>query len=132
MIERFGSGGVYEAIVGYSRTVRAGDLVLVSGCTATSDDGVVLGPGDPLVQAREALDACERALALAGATLADVVRTRIYVVDVTQWELVGRAHAERFGDARPVTAMVGVVALLHPQMLVEIEAEAYLPRSSER
>ncbi len=132
MIERFGSGGAYEAIVGYSRTVRAGDLVLVSGCTATSEDGVVLGPGDPLVQAREALDACERGLALAGATLADVVRTRIYVVDVTQWELVGRAHAERFGDARPATTMIGVAALIHPQMLVEIEAEAYLPRSSGR
>lgn len=106
--------------------------MLVAGCTATGEDGVVLGPGDAFVQAREALDACERALALAGATLADVVRTRIYLVDVTQWELVGRAHVERFGEARPVTTMVGVAALLHPQMLVEIEAEAYLSRSPGR
>ena len=128
MIERFGSGGPYEALVGYSRTVRAGGFVFVSGCTATSTDGVVLGPGDPRVKAREALDACERALALAGATLADVVRTRIYVVDITQWEVVGRAHAERFGDVRPATTMVGVSSLLDPRLLVEIDADAYLPR----
>lgn len=127
MIERFGSGGRYERLVGYSRTVRAGDVVLVSGCTATSADGVVLGPGDPLTQAREALDACERALALAGAALADVVRTRIYVTDIAHWELVGRAHEERFGDVRPVTTMVEVSALIDPRMLVEIEVEAYLP-----
>ncbi len=128
MIERFGSGGAYESIVGYSRTVRAGDLVLVAGCTATGEDGVVLGVGDAAAQAREALDACERGLALAGARLADVVRTRVYLTDVTQWELVGRVHAERFGDARPVTTMVAVSALLDPRMLVEIEVEAYLPR----
>lgn len=128
MIERFGSGGAYEAIVGYSRTVRAGDLVLVSGCTATGEDGVVLGVGDVAVQAREALDGCERGLALAGARLCDVVRTRVYLTDVTQWELVGRVHAERFGDARPVTTMLAVSALLDPRMLVEIEVEAYLPR----
>ncbi len=127
-IERFGSGGTYEAEIGYSRTVRAGDLVLVSGCTATSAGGVVLGPGDPLAQARAALDACERALALAGAGLADVVRTRMYVTDITQWKLVGQAHAERFGDARPVATMVEVSGLIDPRMLVEIEVEAYLPR----
>lgn len=128
MIERFGSGGAYEAIVGYSRTVRAGDLVLVSGCTATGEDGVVLGVGDAALQARETLDACERGLALAGARLCDVVRTRVYLTDVTQWELVGRVHAERFGDARPVTTMLAVAALLDPRLLVEIEVEAYLPQ----
>ena len=128
MIERYGSGGAFEAVVGYSRTVRAGDLVLVAGCTSLSEDGVVLGPGDAMVQAREALDACERALAQAGATLADVVRTRIYVTDITQWQTVGRAHAERFALARPVTTMVEVSALIDPRMLVEIEVEAYAPR----
>ena len=127
MIERFGSGGPWEAAIGYSRTVRAGDLVLVSGCTAAAEDGVVAGIGDPLAQARAALDACERALALAGAELADVVRTRIHVVDITQWELVGRAHAERFGEIRPAATMVEVTALIDPRMLVEIEVEAFKP-----
>jgi enamine deaminase RidA (YjgF/YER057c/UK114 family) len=128
VIERFGSGGAYESIVGYSRTVRAGDLVLVSGCTATGEDGVVLGVGDAALQAREALDACERGLALAGARLVDVVRTRVYLSDVAHWELVGRVHAERFGAELPVTTILAVAALLHPHMLVEIEVEAYLPR----
>ncbi len=128
MLERFGSGGYYEAIVGYSRTVRAGDLVLVSGCTATGADGVVLGPGDPAVQTDETLDACERGLALAGASLADVVRTRVYLTDVSHWEIVGRAHAERFGEIRPVMTMLAVAALLDPRLLVEIEVEAYVPR----
>jgi len=128
VIERFGSGGAWEAAVGYSRTVRAGDMVLVSGCTAVSEDGVVLGPGDPELQAREALQASERALGLAGATRADVVRTRMYVTDISQWEGVGRAHAEHFCDVRPVTTMVEVSALIDPRMVVEIEVEAYLPR----
>ena len=114
--------------MGYSRTVRAGDLVLVSGCTAVSEDGVVLAPGDPELQAREALLATDRALALAGATRADVVRTRLYVTDIAQWEGVGRAHAAHFGDVLPVSTMVEVSALIDPRMVVEIEVEAYLPR----
>jgi enamine deaminase RidA (YjgF/YER057c/UK114 family) len=128
MIERFGSGGAYESLVGYSRTVRAGEHVFVAGCTATGADGVVLGVGDAAAQAREALDACERGLDLAGARLADVVRTRVYLTDVTQWERVGRVHAERFGAEFPVTTMLAVAALLDPRLLVEIEVEAYLPR----
>lgn len=130
MVERFGSGGHYESLVGYSRTVRAGDLVLVSGCTATGADGVVLALGDPAAQAEETLDACERGLALAGATLVDVVRTRVYLTDIGHWEIVGRAHAARFGAIRPVMTMLAVVSLLAPGLLVEIEVEAYLPRTA--
>ena len=128
MIERFGSGGPDEAVVGYSRTVRAGHLVLVSGCTAAGADGAVLGGENPGAQARAALDACERGLALAGAALTDVVRTRIYVTDIGRWEEVGRAHGERFGACRPVTTMVEVSALIDRRMLVEIEVEAHLPQ----
>lgn len=128
MIERFGSGGAWEARVGYSRTVRAGPFVLVAGCTAASGDGAVLGADDVLTQARSALDACERGLALAGATLSDVVRTRMYLTDISLWEQVGQAHAERFATVRPVATMVEVSALIDPRMLVEIEVEAYLPR----
>ncbi len=125
-IERHGSGGPYEELVGYSRVVRAGDHVWVAGCTAVSEDGVVGAPGDVYGQARLALDALRGALARVGATPADVVRTRMYVTDTAQWEAVGRAHGEVFGAARPVTAMIGVAGLLDPQMLVEIEADAYL------
>lgn len=127
-VERFASGGPWEERVGYSRTVRAGAMVLVSGCTATGEDGAVLGLGDAAAQADAALAACERALALAGATLADVVRTRLYVTDIGQWEAIGRAHAARLGAVRPVTTMVEVSALIDPRLLVEIEVEAYLPR----
>lgn len=127
-VERFGSGGPWEAQVGYSRTVRAGALVLVAGCTATTEDGAVLGLGDPFAQAEAALAAGERALALAGATLAEVVRTRMYVTDIRQWEPVGRAHAACFAAVRPVATMVEVAALIDPRLLVEIELEAYSPR----
>lgn len=127
-IERFGSGGPWEERVGYSRTVRAGELVLVSGCTAMGPDDVVIGLGDPEAQARAALEACLRALEPAGAAAADVVRTRLYVTDISSWEAVGRAHAAVFGEVRPVTTMIEVSALIDPRLLVEIEVEAYLPR----
>jgi len=125
-IERFGSGAPWEPIAGYSRTVRVGDRVLVAGTTATLPDGEIAGRGDAAAQARQAIVNVEAALALAGATLAGVVRTRIYVTDITRWEEVARAHGEVFGEHPPVMAMVQVAALIDPRMLVEIEAEAVL------
>jgi enamine deaminase RidA (YjgF/YER057c/UK114 family) len=126
VIERHGSGAPWEEIAGYSRVVRAGSAVYVAGTTATMADGAIAGPGDPYEQTRQALRNVEAALALAGATLADVVRTRMYVTDISRWEEVARAHREVFGDVLPVTAMVEVSALIDPRMLVEVEVEAYL------
>jgi enamine deaminase RidA (YjgF/YER057c/UK114 family) len=115
-------------VVGYRRVVRAGPHVWVAGCTATTEDGAIAGVGDAAAQAAQALRNLEAALAQAGARLADVVRTRISVCDISQWEAVGRVHGEVFAQIRPVTAMVEVSALLDPRMLVEIEADAYVER----
>jgi enamine deaminase RidA (YjgF/YER057c/UK114 family) len=126
-IERFGSGTAWEPVVGYSRVVRAGPLVVVSGCTSTGPDGEFVD-GDAAAQARRAIANVVAALERAGARVEDVVQTRIYVTDIGEWEAVGRAHGEVFGDIRPATAMVQVSALIDPRMRVEIEAMVYSPR----
>ena len=123
MRHNVGSGSPWESQVGYSRAVRVGDVVHVSGTTAIRD-GVVQAPGDPHGQARLALEIIAAALADCGAALTDVVRTRIYVTDIEHWAEVGRAHGEVFGDVRPASTMVQVVALVEAELLVEIEAEA--------
>jgi enamine deaminase RidA (YjgF/YER057c/UK114 family) len=119
------SGRPWESQVGYSRAVRVGPFVHVSGTAGTNPDGSVAGP-DPYQQARKALENIAAALKTAGASIRDVVRTRIYVTDINQWEAIARAHAEYFGDVRPAATMVEVRRLITPEMVVEIEAEAIL------
>ena len=122
-VVRFGSDAPWEAVVGYSRVVVHGDMAWVSGTTSVVD-GAVAHPGDAGAQTRTALGRIREALERAGFTIGDVVRTRMYVTDISRWEEVGRAHGEVFGEIRPATAMVQVAGLIDPDMLVEIEADA--------
>ena len=126
-VERHGSGGAYEPIVGYSRVVRAGDLVVVAGTTAFLPDGAIAGIGDPHAQVRQIVANIEAALGRVGARLADVIRTRAYLTDVAHFDGFARGHAEAFGDIRPVNTTVVIAALPDPRMLVELEVDAYVP-----
>ncbi len=124
--QRISSNSPYEGIIGFSRAVRVGDTVYVSGTVAWGDDGKLVGSGDVYLQAQQAIRNIEKALRQAGASLADVVRTRVYLTDISRWQEAARAHAEAFAEVRPASSMVQVSALADPKMVVEIEAIAVI------